>query len=490
MTGRIGGGVSVFDLTTTQVVGRFKLPGTVHALAWSPDGERMAASYKLGTNWVVGIHNFATLERLVTVECPETIEFIAWHPGSQWISVTGAGDSEWHRQVRLIDVSSGRLAVLGRHKLKVARLVFTGDGRHLISCGWDRDLICWDLRTMQRSFTFPAIGYHQGWNREGTRCAALSRDDTIQLYEFQSPLSRELLTGLADGFVTGEYSPNGRWLAVSGVRLVSVWDLQNDGPPAAFPKPNAHRIVFTPDSKDLIVSGDDALSRWRLVPATQAGAAPELVARPMPAAKNPRRVNVSRDELVLTAADGVRFAALTNLDAGIWDRFVPARDGWGQTSPDGQRLAFRYHYSKSVRVYQLPEVKALKQVTASNYVFSATFSPDGREMIVLHRDGADWWDTATWERKRYYTDAPVPGSFVFYTPDGSGLWTAIHFRSMGLHDQRTLEPLLLLPAETTPVAVSPDNQFLVVSIDRRRVQIWYLPELRQEFQRLGIDWVR
>jgi hypothetical protein len=61
---------------------------------------------------------------------------------------------------------------------------------------------------------------------------------------------------------------------------------------------------------------------------------------------------------------------------------------------------------------------------------------------------------------------------------------------MGLHDQRTLEPLLLLPAETTPVAVSPDNQFLVVSIDRRRVQIWHLPELRQEFQRLGIDWAR
>jgi hypothetical protein len=208
----------------------------------------------------------------------------------------------------------------------------------------------------------------------------------------------------------------------------------------------------------------------------------------MPAVKNPRRVNVNRNEIILTTSEGVHFAALTNLDAGKWDRFVPLRDGWGQTSPDGQWLAFRYHYSKSVRVYRLPEVKAMKQVIASNYVFSTTFSPDGQEMIVVHRDGADWWDTATWQRKREYTGAPVPGSYVFYTPDGSGLWAAIHFRQTGLHERWRLEPLLFLPAETAPVAVSPDNECLAVSIDRRRMQIWKMPELRQEFRKLGIDW--
>ena len=488
MTGRIGGGVTVFDLTTTQSVRNFRLPGTVHALAWSPDGGRMAASYKLDTNWVVAIHHSATLERLVTLECPEPAEFIAWHPGGQWISMTGAGDSEWHRQVRLLDASSGQLTILGRHKLKAARLVFTGDGRHLISAGWDRDLMCWDLRTMQRSFTFPDIGYHQGWNREGTRCAAVSREDTVQFYQFQSPLARELLTGLADGFLGGEYSPDGRWLAASGVRLVCVWDLHNDGPPASFPKPNAHRILFTPDSREIVLSGDETLDRWQLLPAAQAGAPPQLLPRPMPPAKNARRASVSGGELVLTMTDGVRFVALTNLDSGNWDRFVPARDGWGQTSPDGQWLAYRYHYSKSVRVYELPELKPIKQVIASNYVYSATFSPDRQEMIVVHRDGADWWDTATWERKREYTGAPIPGSYVFYTPDGSGLWTVIHFRQVGLHDRRTLEPLLLLPAETAPVAASPDGQSVAVSIDRRRIQIWKLPELRLEFRRLGLDW--
>jgi hypothetical protein len=61
-------------------------------------------------------------------------------------------------------------------------------------------------------------------------------------------------------------------------------------------------------------------------------------------------------------------------------------------------------------------------------------------------------------------------------------------RSAGLYDARTLEPLLLLPTGTLPLALSQNGRYLAASLDARYLQVWDLTEVRQKFRELGLDW--
>src|SRR5207245_1659680 len=71
-----------------------------------------------------------------------------WHPSGRWIAVT-----DHNGNVHRMDARTGEKRLLGRHKAQATRVEFTLDGAYLISGGWDRELICWDAQTLQRSFT-------------------------------------------------------------------------------------------------------------------------------------------------------------------------------------------------------------------------------------------------------------------------------------------------------------------------------------------------
>ena len=77
---------------------------------------------------------------------------------------------------------------------------------------------------------------------------------------------------------------------------------------------------------------------------------------------------------------------------------------------------------------------------------------------------------------------------LLYTPDTRALWLTKDQRTAGLYEAHTAQPLLPLPPNTLPLALSPDGRQLAVSVDARRVQVWDLAEVRQELRKLGLDW--
>jgi hypothetical protein len=78
---------------------------------------------------------------------------------------------------------------------------------------------------------------------------------------------------------------------------------------------------------------------------------------------------------------------------------------------------------------------------------------------------------------------------LIFAPDGEAVWISSDARHAALYRVRDLKTLLPLPAETLPLAVSPDGRYLAVSVESRRLQLWDLEEVQKELRGLGLDWV-
>jgi len=492
MVGYTTGAVSLWDLTSGREERPFHLPDALHALAYSPDGQRVAASYPRGSNWVVAVHNAKDGTLLGTAECEEPADFIAWHPHGEWVSIIGAQVSEWNRGVRLIAPESGAVTLLGRHKIKTSGVSFSPDGNYLMSCGWERELICWDLRTHQRAFTCADAGYSLTWRLDGIQCAMFPRaKNSLRLYAFEPPACLELSGNRGERLRPGAFSPDGRWLAVPDSENLCVWDLASGSPPTLLAARPLKQPSFSPDGSELFAVdgrfGDARLKAWHLTSASNPAAPPRLT--PLSIAAPPGLYSAAQagDTLALAGAGGLRLVARTNLGSGA-ARVLSIPAEVASASPDGRWLAITYSYSPLVTVYRLPGMEELARLETSNLVGGVWFSPTGDELTIINRGGVEQWDTATWRPKRRLPGSPVADSYVLYAPDGCGLWRVTSLRDTAYCDRETWEPILPLPANVVPLALSSDGRQLAVSVDDQRVQIWDLPKLRSHLRELGLDW--
>jgi WD40 repeat protein len=488
--GHTTGNLNTLDLETgaEQIV---RLPGAPSTITYSPSGDRFAASYLHGTNWVVAVHA-VTGEALGATDCPEPVFLIAWHPGGQLIAVLGRQISEWGRGVWLINLKTRTLTLLGRHKIKASGAVFSPDGNYLVSCGWDRELLCWDLRTQQRVFTFSDSGYRFHWSTDGLRCATIPKGNRLKLFRFEPPLFRELSGNRGERLGPGGFSPNRQFLAVPDNLNLCVWDLNCASLPSLLTPSGPFALPFfaTNNSSLFAASGRDGdphLDAWQIAPPETARERPKAKPLPISVPAPLLWAGLSANDLILTTQDGVTFipqSNLTNTDC----RVVKIPPGQGTVSPDGRWLAVTYSYSPEINIYSLATVQEVAHLLTSGQVAAVWFSPASDELAVINRAGLEQWDTATWQLKRRQPGAPVSGSYVLYTPDGNGIWRVTSFHDTALLDRRTLEPLLPLPANVLPLAVSHDGGRLAVSVDDQRVQIWDMAELRNQFRALALDW--
>jgi len=492
LAGHGGGRVTEWNLASSRQVRTFQLPATPHALVYSPDGRQVAASYRMNSKWVVAFHDANQLDVLRTVEWPEAMEIMTWHPQGRWITGCNLNASPWARGVRMIDPETGRVIMLGEHKIKTANATFTADGDYLVTGGWDREIICWDLVSLQRAFTYAGTGYHQSWSANGRHCAVILPDYVIQLFGFELPRDRNLIGNPGEDLYAGRFSPDGRWFVSRDNQQLCIWDVTSKAPAMVLPVPRVVTAFFSSDSTELFAvpaefSQRGYMGRWRLTPATNDLARPQAEALPIEFPNGVTWATCLSNDFVMTLTDEVRFAPSTNLTSGT-GRPLPAPSWRGSVSPDGRWLAALFHFSSTVGIYRLPDLEEVARLATSNIVGFVTFSPTADELLVVNRSGAEWYDTATWKCTRRHPGAPVSGSYAFYTPDGNGIWMVTHFRNAALLDRRTLEPLLPLPNDVLPLALSPDGRQLAVSVEGRRVQLWDIGAFRGELAKLGLDW--
>src|SRR5947207_1314017 len=142
-------------------------------------------------------------------------------------------------------------------------LTFSPGGDYLISGGWDREMICWDLQTHQRAFTVAIDSYHLQFSADGRRCATLVRSPLppgyfleLKLHAFELPAAhREFFEDLGNKMQQAAFSPDGRWLAAAGKKGLGLWSLTTTDPGRVIEAPPMARLGFPSAGGALCGSG-------------------------------------------------------------------------------------------------------------------------------------------------------------------------------------------------------------------------------------------
>lgn len=477
MSSKAGGPSTYWELEHGQKIGKFEFERGLNLLKFSPDGQRFAGQYSTESNLVVTVNRFPDGARLVSIVVSNKPTSLAWHPDGRWIGVADVADS-----VYLMDSESGVCHTLGRHKEIAATITFSPDGGYLFSGGWEREIICWDLRTMARAFTVPLDSFQFQFCSDGLECAVITKS-ACQFYSFERPTAcREFSEEFRGEIRDAAFSSDGRWLAITDETQLMLWDTTLQAP-SAIANEGADAYLYFSSANELFTSRETNSFRWRVSGGTKASAPPILERLPLPNATGVTTLCPVSNAVIMTSSQGSCLVSL--------DRSTVAETSWAATSngvnavsPDGRWLGIFAPYTSILHVYRLPGLETVAHLTNENNVLKFKFSPRGDEVAVVARGQVEFWSTATWQRTRVLTNFMG----LLYASAQQGWWLTSDYRSAGLYSSRTQEPLLPLPTGMLPLAVSPDGRYLATSVDGRKLQVWDLAEVRGNFRQLGIDW--
>jgi len=472
-----GGNVAVWDLESGKQVAKFLLDGDPNWLAISPDGERFAASFKTKTGWVVSVYRVQDGELLTSCPSSDVIGALDWHPRGVWVAIADHSGA-----VFLLNSWTGERHLLGRHKVQAVLARFSPDGDYLLSGGWDREMIFWDLGRMERAFTLRLGSFSARFSVDGRKCALASASG-MQIHHFELPACvREFAEDLGGRVQFAALSPDGQWLAAAGLQRMGLWDLTRPGPGVLAEAGADSRLYFAADDQ-LLASGEHHVFAWHPHRASGIGAAPILEPIPLTTPSGFSALCVVSNLVAWTTSRGSRIAELDR--AGVEDHdWATTADGVTGASPNGQWLAVYHPFTTRLYIYHLPRLELACILTNKENISSFAFSTSGDELAVTSLQRAQFWNTLNWKQSREVSHCKD----VLFCPREQAMWLTRDFSEAGLYDSRTLALLLPLPTGWLPLALSPDGHHLVVSVDGQRVQVWDLERLRKELRALGLDW--
>lgn len=240
-------------------------PAQVYSLAWSPDGNTLAA----GGYREVRLLDPQGKPATKFAGHADAVRALAWSPDGQWLAAAG-GLPGRKGEVKLW--RGGRpVATLTGHADAIYAVAFSPDGAQLATAGYDRLIKLWDratgteLRTLKDHID--AV-YALRFTPDGARLVSASADRSVKVWNPRTGERLYTLSDSQDGLWTMALDPRGRRVAAAGSdKTIRVWAL-GDTSATLEGAMIAHedavlRLAWSPDGEWLVSGGADRRLKWR-----------------------------------------------------------------------------------------------------------------------------------------------------------------------------------------------------------------------------------
>jgi WD40 repeat protein len=399
--------VNVWRVDTGSLVRQFKASkawGASAIVRFSPDGNCVAAGETTGR---IRLLDWRTGEEKVAQASRENlgVTALAFSPDGRFLA---ASFMLADFAIRLLDgVTLAPAGVLGGHRRAVSDLVFLPGSQRLISASEDQTIRLWDVPTKTEVHRLKGhLGpvHRISLSPGGLTLASVGRDGTIRVWD---PLARPptrgpvTLPSLVSPYAAA-FTRDGRHLITASQEApVTFWELPNGTETESFPAlgTNNLSLALSPDGRWLVV-GDWAgsIKVWDC----------EARQRVTSFAANTLPIYIvgfwtpARDLYSVALELGSPRPTLQRWSPQTW-RQLPvgpidcASSAWLEESPNG-RLQAVCHWDGTVKVWDLMSARHITTLPAhASRSDTAAFTPDGRVLATGGRDGqVKFWEVASW----------------------------------------------------------------------------------------------
>lgn len=468
--------IYLWDTTTKEL--KATLVGDVRYIAFSPDGRTLASGYSGGiTIWDVNAQH-------QTHRIPARANSrIVFSPDGKAILSSDADD-----KLRLWDTVTGKNRLtLPMNAAVDEAFAYSPDGESIASGGPDSIILMRDAKTGEQKITLTGHTHPVHtvvYTPDSKTLASGGRDNSIHVWDANTGENKATLTGHTSAVETLAVSPDGLTLASGSYDgTIQFWDLKTGQHKSTIRHAQDSRHAkLSPDGKTLLTDRSDEATLWNVKNG-------EEIALLTGLKKKILHLTFSSDEMGIVG---------NSVDERLmWDRetgkqkesstftpnspflYVAPYTNVRTFSPDGTTLAFGRKDGK-IEFWDTNtrKRKMIIERTEAN-LFAIKFSLDGKTLVVATGDIFEFWDTATGKLNETYPKPGISPSVLAISMDNTmiaggesrgkvNLWnikTGEHILSLGHHTEKGLNGI-------SSLAFSADGRTLASGSMDYTVRLW------------------